>query len=141
MAKFTRRRVKKILKLAKGCTDNPVRKNFKPDAQELLNRLAVHLLYAAADDTYVILAANEEQSVYLEAMLPPEMEDEENADGTTTPRPPGTVEYMVCDGLPGHRTHGSSHYTLAEAMAEFREIAELGWGGWQQKHKPKKETA
>lgn len=121
-----------ILKLAEGHTASPVRTNCKPDARELMVRLAVHVLTDAADDTYVVLMFNQEKSVYLEAFIPPAQEDEEDGDGTVVPRPLGTVEYMVCNGLPGDRTEGVSHYTLAEAIAEFRSVVEPGWTGWRE---------
>lgn len=136
MRGFKKKLVAKILKLVKGRTAYKVRKNFEPDAQELMNRLAVHVLFGAATDTHVILAFDKERDVYLEAFIPPAQDDDEAGDGTVTPRPLGTVEYMVCDGLPGDRSHGLSFYTLAEALAEFREIADLGWDGYRQKYTP-----
>jgi len=117
----------KMVTLANGVTKHPIHRNYNPDAAELLARLAVHVLVDFADDTHVILMFDTANSVYLEAFIPPESEDEENGDGTVTPRPLGTVEYMVCDGLPGERSHGVSHYTLAEAIAEFRETVAHGW--------------
>ncbi len=117
----------KVATLLRGVTEYPLQLNYLPDAAEILTRLAVHILTTVSNDTYVILMFDAEKSVYLEAFIPPESEDEEDGDGTVTPRPLGTVEYIVCDGLPGDRSGGVSHYTLAEAIAEFRETVAHGW--------------
>src|SRR5262245_29064804 len=86
----------------------PIHFSFNPDPQEMMNRLAVHTLDENGgkdEDAMVILVANAEHSVFLGAVLPPDMDDAGIIEGKTvvTPRPAGTVEDMVCDGLPAGR--------------------------------------
>lgn len=113
-------------------TKDPVRDNFKPTKAEMLIRLAVHLLDDASNEIDVILMADPDLSVYLIAGVQDEMDDDEkivNGKSVFTPRPRGTVEYSVCDGLPGHRSYSNDYFCLTEAIKGFKEVVEVG--GWE----------
>ncbi len=121
---FSEEEVQLILEAFRKEPVTPVHANFNPSPEEILNRLAVNSLYHANNDIDVILMLDTEKKLSLWAFLPDEMEDDEsiiNGNMVTTPRPTGTVEYMVCDGLPGKWCDGDSFYSLNEAVADFKD--------------------
>jgi hypothetical protein len=115
--------------------DIPLFDNFKPEPlmDEMMARLAINILLNCKKCLDVILLADADTNTFLEAFCPPDMDDDESIDPVTqetiyTPRPEGTIEYMVCNGLPGDRTSGFSFYNLAEAVECFGDIIRAG--GW-----------
>lgn len=100
-------------------TLSPIQKNFRPDAWEMLFRLACHVLQDATGHE-VILMGDSSIGLYLTPEIGWECDDE------AEPRPDGTVEYMVSDGLPGNRTHSESYFTLREAIARFKGVQAAG---------------
>jgi hypothetical protein len=122
-----------VRKLTVPKTKDEVRHNFNPDEHEVNVRRAIHVLSDFSTEIDVILMADDKLHVYLNAfILGDDMEDDEsivNGEKVVTERPKGTVEYMVCDGLPGQRSHGNSFYNLKEAIAHFNEVVKTG--GWK----------
>jgi hypothetical protein len=112
-------------------TQDPVRHNFQPDPHEIHIRRAIHILSDACNDL-VLLRHDKTIGVYLVASVLGEedetekIEDEVEEGKTYTPRPHGTVQYQVSDGLPGSRSHSNDFYTLQEAMCHFNKIVEVG---------------
>jgi len=106
----------------------PVRKNHKPTPEEMKIRRAIHVLQDACDDDMVL---KQEQGVFL---IPAIQEDHEDDDGKKILA--GTIEYQVCDGLPGERSHCNSFWSFAEAVKFFNEVVEDGgWKEWFTKEK------
>ena len=44
--------------------------------------------------------------------------------------PPGTVEYSLCDGLPGKRSESFDFFDLDEALKAFNKVVKNGWNAW-----------
>lgn len=108
-------------------TQLPVQSNFSPTEKEMEIRLAIHILQDACDDE-IVLMQDEDVRVYLIPSIlgdgeDPDLDDDEQAE----PRPAGTVEYQLSDGLAGHRSTCFSYYNLEEAIQEFHKLVKLGW--------------
>jgi len=115
--------LREIARLGGLSTDMPVQKNDNPDYQELMYRLAVHVLQDACGNNVCLLQAPE-VSVYL---IPCIMgEDSDTTEDAESPRPEGYIEYMVCDGLPGDWSHGETFYDLKSAVKRYNDVVIAG---------------
>jgi hypothetical protein len=119
-----------IFELKPGDTKLPVRDNDNPTPQEMEFRKAIHLLQDACDDGLILMRHDDAVEtgtgpcVYL---VPAILDRDSIADDDDGPkREPGTIEYQVSDGPPGHRSTSHDFYHLAEAVAEFNRIVTEG---------------
>jgi len=103
--------------------------NFDPTPEETVRREAIlYLLEACGDHSDIVLQHDLDAGVFLVA----EVHDgsagpTEDDSGNEVERPAGTIEYMVCDGLPGERSTSHDFYNLADAVAEFVRVIKEGW--------------
>lgn len=105
-------------------TKMDIRDNDEPTPQEMMCRLAAHVLVDACDE--VVLMMCDTHGIY----LTPEIGWESDpCDEDAVSRPLGTVEWAVGDGLPGERSHFESYYDLSSAIARFKAIK--AGGGWK----------
>ncbi len=103
-----------------------VRNNFNPTKEEMAIRRAIHTLQDACEDQ-IILMQDEDVELYLVPSILGEGMDDTEIGGRSFPRPAGTIEYQVSDGLPGQRGTSFDFYRLSDAIACFKHIQQVGW--------------
>ncbi len=78
-------------------------------------------------DSDLILMCEPAQDVYLTAMVHTNTSARDSRGNGRKNVKTGTVEYMVCDGLPGRRSTSLDFFDKDEAIAAFEKIVAEGW--------------